>query len=117
LAACRRRCSRSAWTDTGRQRDGAAGSFGLGVDEPQIPVDKHQRPANPDDGGVEIDVGPLESECFAAAQTDGDRHGEDGLEPVALRGVEQRVHLIRRQGADLRANRLGWLDQGGDVAG
>ena len=27
------------------------------------------------------------------------------------------MHLIRRQGADLRANRLGWLDQGGDVAG
>jgi hypothetical protein len=36
-------------------------------------------PRHAQDGGVEVDVRPLEAGCFAAAQPDGDRDGEDGF--------------------------------------
>jgi hypothetical protein len=101
------------------QREHPAGPCGLGWSEGEgvaAVAAAQELPADPEGGGVEVDVVPPQAEYLALAQAEGQAEHPAGAQPVARGGVEQAVGFLDRERLDLVVGCFGWFDHQGDVA-
>ena len=73
--------------------------------------------ADGDDAVVEVDVSPTEAEDLAFSKAEAEQQNERRLQSLAVRGVEKRAGLLRRQGATLGWDHSGSFGERDNVSG
>ena len=58
-----------------RKRDGPLGSACLGLMQRELAIHPLQRSPNGESAAVEVDIGPLQSQCLTSTQSDPQRDG------------------------------------------
>jgi hypothetical protein len=82
----------------------------------ELTVDCLERVADAEDARVEVDIFPPDAESLALAEPDGERDGEQGLQPITAYGGKQPPRLLRVQRGNLVAADAGRLDERGHVS-
>ena len=92
--------------------------YGVGLDRPEdeLAADALQLSANVDSPGGEVDVVPLQSQCFATAQAVEDEQDERWIQRIGPGDGQEPACLGSGPGADRAALPFRQFGQAGDVA-
>src|SRR5262249_24758211 len=98
------------------QRQSSPSSVGLDRPEDELAADALQLAANVDGPGVEVDIVPAQSECFATAQAVEDEQDERWVQRIVPGDGQEPACLDSGPGANRAAMPFRKFGQAGDVA-